>query len=305
MLGRLALKPIKSLILKLMEPIKTYFNLLKPNYSKNMKTFFSPLKTLIMAVLIFSAGVLASCSKSGGSGTTPTPTPVDTIAKPVYALVWSDEFNGTAVDTSKWHFETGGGGWGNNEEEYYQPQNATVANGNLVITVKKESVGGESYTSTRMTTQNRVTQTYGRIEARIKMPVGQGMWPAFWMLGNNISTVSWPTCGEIDIMEHINTDSLIHGSLHWNGGNTSQAAISTPSAYHVYAVEWDAKQIRFYVDDTMYDVEPTASVPAFQLPFFVILNVAAGGNWPGANIDDSKLPISMYVDYVRVYKQTN
>ena len=209
MLGRLALKPIKSLILKLMEPIKTYFNLLKPNYSKNMKTFFSPLKTLIMAVLIFSAGVLASCSKSGGSGTTPTPTPVDTVAKPVYALVWSDEFNGTAVDTSKWHFETGGGGWGNNEEEYYQPHNATVANGNLVITVKKESVGGESYTSTRMTTQNRVTQTYGRIEARIKMPVGQGMWPAFWMLGNNISTVSWPTCGEIDIMEHINTDSLM------------------------------------------------------------------------------------------------
>ena len=300
MLGHWALKSIKTIYI-----YKSVFNLLKPNYIKDMKSFSTPLKAFSYAVILFSALAFASCSKSGGSGNTPTPTPVDTLVKPVYALVWSDEFNGTSVDTTKWHFETGGGGWGNNEQEYYQGKNATVANGNLLITVKKESVGGQPYTSTRMTTQNRVTQTYGRIEARIKMPVGLGMWPAFWMLGNNISSVSWPTCGEIDIMEHINTDSLIHGSLHWNGGNTSQATLSTPSAYHVYAVEWDAKQIRFFVDDVKYDIEPITNVSAFQLPFFLILNVAAGGNWPGQTIDDSKLPISMYVDYVRVYKQTN
>jgi beta-glucanase (GH16 family) len=125
------------------------------------------------------------------------------------------------------------------------------------------------------------------------------------MLGNNISTVNWPTCGEIDIMEHINTDNLIHGSLHWNGGNTSQQTTSTPADYHVYAVEWDSKQIRFYVDDTLYDQESTFAIGAFHLPFFLILNVAAGGNWPGQTVDESILPASMYVDYVRVYKQTN
>ncbi|HVV55509.1 MAG TPA: glycoside hydrolase family 16 protein, partial [Mucilaginibacter sp.] len=214
------------------------------------------------------------------------------------------EFDGNAVDTSKWHFETGGGGWGNNEQEYYQASNATVSNGNLVITAKKESVGGESYTSTRMTTQDRFSQTYGRIEARIKLPIGQGIWPAFWMLGTNINTVSWPQCGEIDIMEHINTDSLIHGSLHWNGGNTSQQTASTPTGYHVYAVEWDTNQVRFYVDDNLYDTENITSVQAFHLPFFIILNVAVGGNWPGP-VNNSVLPGSMYVDYVRVYKQTN
>jgi beta-glucanase (GH16 family) len=262
-----------------------------------------------IAAGFFAALSLVSCSKSAklGEGVNIPPPVVtkDTTPAPVYSLVWSDEFDEATVDTSKWNFETGGGGWGNAEQEYYQAKNATIANGNLVITVKQESVGGENYTSTRMTTQNRVTPTYGRIEARIKLPVAQGMWPAFWMLGNNINTVSWPTCGEIDIMEHINQDSLIHGSLHWNGGNTSQQTVSTPSNYHVYAVEWDSKQVRFYVDSTKYDTEPTSSVQAFQLPFFIILNVAAGGNWPGQNIDNSKLPMSMYVDYVRVYKQTN
>jgi beta-glucanase (GH16 family) len=272
-----------------------------------MKTFMS-IKTISAATILLSASVLfMSCSKKSDTGNNNVVTPVDTTkpVKPVYALVWSDEFDGTSVDTSKWNFEKGGGGWGNNEREYYQSNNATVSNGNLVITVKKEQVGGMPYTSSRMTTQNKFSQTYGRIEARIKMPVGQGMWPAFWMLGNNISTVNWPTCGEIDIMEHINTDNLIHGSLHWNGGNTSQQTTSTPADYHVYAVEWDSKQIRFYVDDTLYDQESTFAIGAFHLPFFLILNVAAGGNWPGQTVDESILPASMYVDYVRVYKQTN
>lgn len=258
-------------------------------------------------VLIIAAAfsLLLSCKKGNGNLSNYVP-PADTTktVKPVYALVWSDEFDGSSVDTSKWHFETGGGGWGNNELEYYQSSNATISDGNLVITAKKESVGGQSYTSTRMTTQNKFSQTYGRVEARIKLPIGQGVWPAFWMLGANINTVSWPQCGEIDIMEHINADSLIHGSLHWNGGNTSQQISSTPSGYHVYAIEWNAQQVRFYVDDTLYDTETVGAVPAFQLPFFIILNVAVGGNWPGP-INDSVLPAKMYVDYVRVYKQTN
>lgn len=267
----------------------------------NLRRAFGVAMGLIAAVSLFS------CSKKVelGDGIKIPITHIDSTPKPVYQLVWADEFDGPAIDTSKWHFETGGGGWGNAEQEYYQANNATIANGNLVITVKHESVGGQNYTSARMTTQNRVTPTYGRIEARIKIPVAQGMWPAFWMLGNNINTVSWPACGEIDIMEHINQDSVIHGSLHWNGGNTSQTITSTPSNYHVYAVEWDSKQVRFYVDSTRYDVESTGGIPAFQLPFFLLLNVAAGGNWPGQTIDNSKLPMSMYVDYVRVYKQTN
>ena len=227
-------------------------------------------------------------------------------------MVWSDEFDGASVDATKWVFETGGGGWGNNELEYYQADNATVANGNLVITAKKETVGGMPYTSARMTTQGKEAPTYGRIEARIKLPVGQGMWPAFWMLGANINTVSWPQCGEIDIMEHVNTDNTIYGTMHWNVnghvqyGSTTQ---TTTADYHIYAVEWDTKSIRWYVDSTLYQTGNIANnintTGAFHLPFFVILNLAVGGNFPGATVDESLLPESMYVDYVRVYKQTN
>ncbi|HVS91195.1 MAG TPA: glycoside hydrolase family 16 protein [Mucilaginibacter sp.] len=262
--------------------------------------------------LVFIAGVFlfAACKKNDsifGNTTTNNNNnnSQDTAKTPVYSMVWSDEFNGTSVDTSKWVFEKGGGGWGNNELEYYQANNATVENGNLVITAKRETVGSNNYTSTRMNTLGKFTQAYGRIEARIKMPVGMGTWPAFWMLGANIGTVSWPTCGEIDIMEHINADSLIHGSLHWNGGNTSQQITSTPSQYHIYAVEWNLTQIRFYVDNTLYDTENVAAIPAFRLPFFIVLNLAVGGNWPGFTIDNSLFPQKMYVDYVRVYKQTN
>lgn len=224
-------------------------------------------------------------------------------------LVWSDEFDGTAVNTANWGYDTGGGGWGNNEKEYYQAANATVANGNLVITAKKQRVKSNSYTSARLKTQGKRQFTYGRIEARIKMPVGQGLWPAFWMLGANINTVPWPGCGETDIMEHINTDNIIYGTIHWDnnghaqyGGNTT----TTPADYHVYAVEWDSASIRWYVDSVQYATANIANgingTEEFQKPFFILLNLAVGGNWPGQTIDDSKLPASMYVDYVRVYQ---
>lgn len=224
-------------------------------------------------------------------------------------LVWSDEFDGTSVNTANWSFETGGGGWGNNEKEYYQAANATVSNGNLVITAKKQRVKANNYTSARLKTQGKREFTYGRIEARIKLPLGQGLWPAFWMLGANINTVPWPGCGETDIMEHINTENTIYGTIHWDnnghasyGGNTT----TTPTDYHVYAVEWDATSIRWYVDSVQYLTADITNgingTEEFQKPFFILLNMAVGGNWPGQTIDDSKLPASMYIDYVRVYQ---
>lgn len=224
-------------------------------------------------------------------------------------LVWSDEFEGTAVNTSNWNYDIGGGGWGNNEKQYYQAANATVANGNLVITAKKQRVKANNYTSARLKTQGKREFTYGKIEARIKLPIGQGLWPAFWMLGANINTVSWPKCGEIDVMEHINTENTTYGTLHWDnngyasyGGSTN----TTPADYHVYAVEWDAAAIRWYVDGVKFHeaniLNSINGTEEFHRPQFILLNVAVGGNWPGQTIDNSKLPASMYVDYVRVYQ---
>ena len=233
-----------------------------------------------------------------------------TTSTTAYQMVWADEFDGTSVNTANWNFETGGGGWGNNEKQYYQAANATVSNGALVITAKKQRVKANNYTSARMTTKSKQEVQYGKIEARIKIPLVQGLWPAFWMLGANHSIVGWPKCGEIDIMEHINTEPTVHGTIHWDinnnyssyGGNTN----TTPADFHVYAVEWDSSTIRWYVDGIQFHeaniLNNINSTEEFHRPFFMILNLAVGGNWPGQIIDDSKLPASMYVDYVRVYK---
>ncbi len=225
-----------------------------------------------------------------------------------YQLVWSDEFDKPTIDTSVWNFEIDGNGGGNHEQEYYQRNNATIENGNLIITAKKESVGSHNYTSSRITTQGKKEFEYGRIEARIKIPVGQGFWPAFWMLGSNINSVGWPKCGETDIMEHINTDSLIYGTLHWDNNGHVQSGdtiTSTPSEYHVYSVEWDKNTIRWFIDSTQYhEVNITTnSTEEFHQPFFILLNFAVGGDWPGQTINDNLLPAKMYVDYVRVYQK--
>jgi len=284
--------------------------------------------TLIMRKPIFknitSAGMLLvlvifafSCKKAAivnGPPVTKVTNP-DTTTTPATDtttftnLVWSDEFNGTSVDGTKWNFETGNLGV-NNEKEYYQAANATVANGNLVITAKEQNVGGWPYTSARMNTANKFNVTYGKIEARIKLPMGAGLWPAFWMLGADINTgVSWPGCGETDIMEHINADSLIYGTMHWsNGGNAASYGLnlaSSPSEYHIYSVEWDKYSIRWFVDNTLYVTGNIAndvnSTDAFHKPFFLILNLAVAGDFPGQTVDLSKLPAAMYVDYIRVY----
>jgi beta-glucanase (GH16 family) len=225
-----------------------------------------------------------------------------------WQLVWSDEFTNSI--SSDWVFETGGGGWGNNELEYYLPQNASVQNGQLVITAKEQSYGGENYTSVRMKTQGKQSWKYGKIEASIAMPSFQGVWPAFWMLGDNISSVGWPACGEIDIMEHVNTGGQINGSCHWssNGSEADYTAASSTSVtgFHVYSIEWTPTYINWYIDGNQYNqiniANNAGNTGAFQNNFFILLNMAIGGNWPGFSIDNTAFPANMYVDYVRVYQ---
>ena len=207
-------------------------------------------KFAVLVISVFALSV-TSCSKSG---TVATPTNPPAVTKPVtvtpadtavdlsgYTLAWSDEFSGTSVDTTKWTFETGNLGV-NNEREYYQAANATVANGTLMITAKKETVQNFLYTSARLNTLNKFSAQYGRIEARIKLPLSAGLWPAFWSMGANIMSVNWPQCGEMDIMEHVNADNVIHGTMHWNvNGHVYYGLTTTTTAgdYHIYAIEWD------------------------------------------------------------------
>lgn len=225
-----------------------------------------------------------------------------------WQLVWQDEFtNGISSD---WNFEVNGNGGGNNELQFYRQENASVQNGNLVITAKQENFNGKAYTSARMTTQGKKYWKYGKIEARIASPSIQGIWPAFWMLGESIGSVGWPKCGEIDIFEHVNTGNTNYGTIHWNSdANThvdygSNTQVNDITQYHTYAVEWDANLIKWYVDGVKYHEANIAgginSTSEFHENFFIILNVAVGGNWPGNNI--GAMPASMYIDYVRVYQ---
>ena len=248
---------------------------------------------------------------------------------PRWTMVWSDEFNGpdgSPPDSSKWVLATGGDGWGNQELEYYtaRPQNAYQEGGNLVIKAIEEKYTGadkvaRDYTSARLKTQGKFSQAYGRFEARIKIPRGQGLWPAFWMLGADIDKVQWPRCGEIDIMENIGKEPyLVHGTIHGPGYSGDKGigklyALSGEVKYaddfHIYAVEWAPKKISFYVDDHLYESRTPVDLPkgakwVYDHPFFLLLNVAVGGGWPGNPDATSAFPQTMLVDYVRVYKAT-
>jgi beta-glucanase (GH16 family) len=243
-------------------------------------------------------------------------------------LVWSDEFNGpngSPVDSSKWSFAIGGNGWGNNELETYTSRtaNAGIEGGNLVIKTLKETFTGSdgitrNYTSARLLTRNKFTQAYGRFETRLKVPFGQGLWPAFWMLGNNIDTAHWPNCGEIDVMENIGKEpSIVHGTFHgpgYSGAGGITAAYTLPSGrkfsgdFHTFAVEWEPNVMRFYVDGLLYKTRTPADLPAgttwvFDHPFFILLNVAVGGGFPGNPDTSTVFPQQMLVDYVRVYQR--
>lgn len=230
------------------------------------------------------------------------------LAHAQWQLVWSDEFNGSIGPN--WVFETGAGGWGNNELQYYRRENATIENGALVITAKRENFGGMAYTSARMKTQGLKTFKFGRMEARMKLPAFLGAWPAFWMLGANLPQVGWPASGEIDVMEHVNDENRVYGTIHWQDANNQYAqyggnTATTVTDWHVYAVEWDPSAIRWYVDGTKYHEVNIANgvngTDEFQKDFFLLLNFAVGGNWPGFNVNNAALPAKMYVDYVRVY----
>jgi beta-glucanase (GH16 family) len=248
----------------------------------------------------------------------------DDRAIPGWTLTWSDEFDGadgSAVDPTKWTHDVGGGGWGNQEREYYTDgaQNAVQQGGALVITATPQGASQYScwygtclYTSARLLTKGLFSQAYGRFEARAQMPSGKGLWPAFWMLGANIDPVGWPACGEIDILETVGTDiSTNHGSLHAPGFNPTGAyplpgGAKYSDAFHTFAIEWEPGTVRFYVDDQLYETRTTADVTAggtweFDHPFFLLLNVAVGGVWPGDPDSTTTFPQTLKVDWVRVY----
>ena len=289
-------------------------------------TLYLRMKTLMMNTILFA--LLLACK--GPDSTVPALQPPVSVTPPVSAtttpaprkLVWADEFDGAGLpDSTRWGYDVGGNGWGNNELQYYtarRAENARLENGKLIIEARKEAYQGKNYTSARLLTQQKITWTYGRFEAMAKLPKGVGTWAAFWMLGKNISTAGWPRSGEIDIMEHVGFDEgVVHGTIHseaYNHSKNTQKGNQTTvpdvtSAFHLYAIEWTANQIDFFIDDKLfYTVQKSALGSSeaqwpFNNPFFLILNVAVGGNWGGQKgVDETIWPQRMEVDYVRVYQ---
>ena len=237
---------------------------------------------------------------------------------PGYTLAWSDEFTGNTINTAFWNFETGGNGWGNNELENYtnRSQNSFQSNGQLIIEARKEAYAGNNYTSARMTTQGKKTFTFGRIDIRAKLPVSKGMWPALWMLGSNISSVNWPACGEIDMMELVGSfPGRVSGTAHYadnagkhdsRGSNISITGEDFSQKFHVFSIVWVKDSIQWLLDDKVYytmaaNATGTSNYP-FNKDFFFIFNVAVGGDWPGAPDGSTIFPQRMFVDYVRVFQ---
>lgn len=301
----------------------------------------------VVPVLVLVSLVAACGGGGGGSGTEPPtpppqPPPTDTnvnISNPTLTvadntpvapggpltLVWSDEFNADKLDPRTWFFESGDGsqygipGWGNNELQWYLPDGALLRDGRLVITARRESSNGKSYTSARINTRDRFAFRYGRIEARIRLPAGQGLWPAFWLMPQQDSYGGWAASGEIDILEARNLGGTggnsIFGGLVYGGpwpnqvGSGENYLVSTnvTTEFSVYALEWDPTEIRWYVDGTLFAVRNSWSstggaFPApFDKPFYVLFNVAVGGNYPGSPTAATVFPVTMEVDYVRVY----
>ncbi len=272
------------------------------------------------ALLAMLATVLTAC--------TPPHTSSNPTDLPGWKLTFADEFNapvGTPPDPSKWNYDLGGHGWGNNELQCYTTSTKNSfhdGKGNLVIRAIKESTTDEKgttreYSSARILTKGKFAQTYGRFEARLKVPVGKGIWPAFWTLGENITTKNWPHCGEIDIMEYLGHDTMTaYGTIHGPGYSGAEGKskpfklTSTPSFhddFHTFAIEWSESEVLWFIDGQQYhrvtpdDLKPSEWV--FNTPFFMILNLAVGGNWPGNPDDKTTLPQDYSIDYVRVYER--
>lgn len=226
-------------------------------------------------------------------------------------LVWSDEFDTPgAPNPSKWGYDLGAGGWGNNELQYYTNRldNSSVGGGTLKITAKAESFSGSNYTSARLLSKDKFSFKYGKVEARAKLPAGVGTWPAIWMLGSNIGTVSWPACGEIDIMEHRGSElNKIFGTLHYpgrSGGNadgTTTVISNASTEFHIYTMEWNAGTIKIAVDNNVFFTYVNSAASPFNQNFFLILNVAMGGNFGGA-VDPAFSNAALEIDYIRVYQ---
>ncbi len=270
---------------------------------------------IFAALLIF--GSISCCQNSV------TPADSNSAELPGWKLIWSDEFNYSGLpDTRKWGYDIGDNGWGNNEKQYYsayRSENARVVDGKLIIEARRDFYLDHEYTSARLVTTNKGDWTYGRIEVRAKLPSGKGTWPAIWMLPTDwsLGNKGWPDNGEIDIMEHVGYDpDVIHGSIHcnkynWVTNSEKTATIKIPDAttsFHTYALEWDSSQIKMYVDSTHYFTFSNENKGWEYWPFFkdfhLLLNIAIGGNWGGAQgIDNSIFPQRMEIEYVRVYQK--
>jgi beta-glucanase (GH16 family) len=241
---------------------------------------------------------------------------LSTVQSQTWVLQWSDEFNEGSIDTSKWTFDIGNGnGWGNNELEYYtdSSDNAFIQNGQLVIQALQQSMDGFQYTSARMLTQGLYSSNYGRWEISAQLPYGQGVWPAFWMLGNDITNVGWPACGEIDIMELVGNDpTQAHGSVHGTGFSLTGAYTNNggfSSGFHNYSVNWQPGSLAFYVDGVNYETQTSSNVGGGVWPFdapgyqaFILLNLAIGGDWPGPPNASTTFPQQFIIEYVRVWE---
>ena len=238
-----------------------------------------------------------------------------------YELVWQDEFSGNELNVDDWNFEIGAGnnGWGNNELQYYRSENVSVSDGMLTIEAKAEFFNGNNYTSSRITTQDKESFKYGRIDIRAALPYGQGLWPALWMLGDDISSVGWPKCGEIDIMELAGGsapgkgDDVVLGTIHWdnngsyaNYGDKTQLSSGTfADQFHVFSIIWNEQSISWYLDDNKFNEVDIAAngLEEFHQSFFFIFNVAVGGDFSGSPDASTDFPQKMFVDYVRVFQE--
>ncbi|HUF38435.1 MAG TPA: glycoside hydrolase family 16 protein [Anaerolineales bacterium] len=263
----------------------------------------------------FPAGLLVIFITVSCSGPPALPTPTPEWELEGWELVWHDEFEGDALDPASWTFDLGAGGWGNNERQHYtdRPENLRIEDGVLVIEARQETYRAGDYTSARIKTQGLGAWRYGRIEARIRVPTGQGIWSAFWMLGEDFPSAGWPRSGEIDIMENIGEPDRVYGTVHgpgYSGGGGVSAGYTYPGpplheGFHVYAVEWGPAEIQWYVDGVSFHRVSADSLPGdwvYDHPFFIILNLAVGGEWPGYPDDTTVFPQQMQVDYVRVYR---
>lgn len=278
---------------------------------KAIYKIFNRTHALQYTLLFALVGLFSNCKKESKQ----------TLPERSYKLVWSDDFDGiagTAPDGAKWTYDIGAGGWGNQELQYYSNSTENVSHdgfGNLLITATNKGTGGAPFTSGRIKTQGLFGQAYGRIEARLKTPSGPGIWPAFWMLGEDITTNPWPACGEIDIMELRGQEPyIINGTLHgpgYSGGNSVTKTYTLADGrfdtdYHIYAVEWGADYIDFFVDDYLYNRLTPADLAGewvYNKPFFLIFNIAVGGTYVGFPTSGTSFPQSMVIDYVRVYDE--